>query len=88
MHEDGLKLFLEGAARRERTKDGLDLVGRQCRLGQSSLAVNDAGNRVRGQAVSVIQASQQLIGQLLGCGPCVAALQQLCWDNLEGRVGG
>ncbi len=52
-------------------------------LRHPSLAVDDAWDWVRGQTVSVIEAAQQVIGEFLSGGPCVAALQEISSDNLE-----
>ena len=56
------------------------LVSGEGRLGRALLDVDEPRDGVRGQAVSVVEAPEQVVGQFLGRGACVADLQQLGWD--------
>lgn len=71
-----------------RTQDGLDLVSRQGGLGLPPLVVHDARDGVRRQALPLVQPPQQVVGQLLGCGSGVTALQQLGGNELRTRADG
>lgn len=67
------------------TQDFLDLFGGQSRLGFALFVEHDSGNGVRSQAFSLIESTEQVVGQFLGSGACVTPLQKVRSDKLRGK---
>lgn len=65
------------------TQDCLHLFSGQGRFGLTPLIVHHTRDWVRSQTVSLIQSTQQIIGQLLSSGASVTPLQKLRCDKLK-----
>lgn len=65
------------------TQDGLHLFSRQGRFGLTPLIVHHTRDRMGGQTVSLIQSTQQIIGQLLSSSASITPLQKLRCNKLK-----